>query len=131
MVIFLPSVLALGSYYNTFPRIVSVSEVNLGPVTTGVEIYPLLELSLATDSGWRERDDVRVEALKIDFKANKYGTGNFAKPSVIISSTSPEGKDEELISDIDGKVKMDNGKSTISALKALKVALNFMSCPIS
>lgn len=131
MVIFLPSVLALGLYYNAFPGIVSVSEVNLGPVTTGIKTYPVEELSVAQDSGWREREDTRVEALKVDFKANKYGTGNFAKPSVHISSSSPEGRDEEVMSDQDGLVKLDNGKSTIKALRDLKVALNFMSCPIS
>ena len=112
-----------------FPRIVSVSEVNLGPVTTGTRIYPLEDLSVAQDSGWRDLQDVRVEALKVDFKDNKYGTGNFCKPSVIISSSSPAEHDEEVKSDIDGLVKLDNGKSTIQTLKHLKVALNFMSCP--
>ena len=131
MVICLPSVLALGSYYNAFPRIVSVSEVNLGPITTGIESYPLEELSVAQDSSWREYDKVRVDALKIDFKAGKYGVGNFSKPSVLISSSSPEGNNEEAKSDVDGLVKLDNGKSTIIALKDLKVALNFTSCPIS
>jgi len=107
------------------------TEVNLGPVTTGVETYPLGELSVAQDSGWRDLEVVRVDALKVDFKANKYGTGNFSKPSVLISSSSPEGSDEEVKSDQDGLTKLDNGKSTIKALKDLKVVLNFMSCPIS
>ena len=128
---FLPSVLALGSYYNAFPRIVSVSEVNMGPVSTGIKWYLLGDLSVASDSGWREADDDRVDAHKGDFRACKYGTGNYGKPSVHISSSSPEGKDEEMMSDIDGLVKLDNGKSTIKALKDLKVALNCMSCPIN
>jgi hypothetical protein len=34
-------------------------------------------------------------------------------------------------SDIDGLTRLDNGKCTIKALRDLKVALNFMSCPIS
>ena len=117
--------------YNAFSRIVSVSEVNLGPVTTGIVIYPLGELSVAQDSSWRGFDEVRVDALKVDFKAGKYGVGNFSKPSVLISACSPEGKDEAVISDIDGLVKLDNGKSTIKALKDMKVAINFTSCPIS
>ena len=131
MVICLPSVLALGSHYNAFSRIVSVSEVNFGPVTTGIVIYPLDELSVANDSSWRAFDKVRVDALKIDFKAGKYGVGNFSKPSVLMSSSNKEGNDEEAKSDVDGLMKLDNGKSTIIALKDLKVALNFTSCPIS
>ena len=70
-----------------------------------------------------------MDALKLDFKAGKYGTDNLAKPSALISSSSPEGNDEEMKSDIDGLIKLDNGKSTIQTLKELKVALNFMSCP--
>jgi len=108
-----------------------ISQVNLGPITTGIESYPVDDLSMATDSGWRELDDVRVDALKVDFRNGKYGTGNFSKPSVQISSSSPEGNDEEVKSDIDGLTRLDNGKSTIKALRDLKVALNFMSCPIS
>jgi len=106
-----------------------VSEVNLGPITTGTHIYPLEDLSVAQDSGWRDLQVGRVEALKVDFKDNKYGTCNFSKPSVVISSSSPEGHDEEIKSDIDGLTRLDNGKSTIQALKELKVALNFLSCP--
>ena len=131
MVICLPSVLALGSHYNAFSRIVNVSEVNLGPVTTGIVIFPLGELSVAKDSSWREKDQMRVDALKIDFKDGKYGVGNFSKPSVLISTTSPEGNDEAVKSDVDGLVRLDNGKSTIIALKEMQVALNFTSCPIS
>ena len=89
------------------------------------------DLSLASDSGWRAVDVERKESLKKDFKDNKYGTGNFSKPSVVISSSSAEGKDEEKLSDIDGKGVLDNGKSTIGALRDLKAALNFTSCPIS
>jgi hypothetical protein len=89
------------------------------------------DLSVAADSGWHELDGVRVDALKVDFRNGKYGTGNFSKPSVQISSSSPEGNDEEVKSDIDGLTRLDNGKSTIKALRDLKVALNFMSCPIS
>ena len=87
------------------------------------------EISTAQDSSWREIQQPRVDALKLDFKAGKYGTDNLAKPSVLISSSSPEGNDEEMKSDIDGLIKLDNGKSTIQTLKELKVALNFMSCP--
>jgi len=108
-----------------------VGEVNLGPVSTGIVWYLLGDLSVASDSGWREADDDRVDAHKSDFRACKYGTANYGKPSVHISSSSPEGKDEEMMSDIDGLVKLDNGKSTIKALKDLKVALNCMSCPIN
>ena len=85
---------------------------------------------MATDSGWRPIENLRVEALKVDFMGNKYGTGNFCKPSVCISGSSPESHDLELRSDLDGGVRLDNGKSTIKALKDLKVALNFTSCLI-
>ena len=46
-------------------------------------------------------------------------------------SSSPEGNDEEVKSDVDGLVTLDNGKATIMALKALQVALNFTRCLIS
>ena len=105
--------------------------MNLGPITTGTKTYDLSDLSLAGDSSWRELDEARVKALKVDFKACKYGTGNFAKPSVVINSSSAEGHDEEKLSDIDGQIMLDNGKSTIYSLWDLKVALNFTSCPIS
>ena len=62
-----------------------------------------------------------MEALKVDFKAGKYGTDNMAKPSVLISSSSPDGNDEEMKSDIDGLIRLDNGKSTIQTLKELKL----------
>ena len=106
-------------------------EVNLGPVTTGTQTYSLDDLSVAQDSGWRDFDEARVESLKVDYKACKYGTGNYGKPSVVINTSSAEGRDEEKISDIDGLAVLDNGKSDIQALKHLKVALNFTSCPIS
>lgn len=108
----------------------SLSEVNLGPVTTGTKTYPLVDFSRASDNGWRPLQEVRVEALKKDFKANKYGTGNFSKPSVVISSSSAGGADEEMVSDIDGGVLLDNGQSTIKALLELKVALQSTSCLI-
>ena len=107
-----------------------MSEANLGPITTGTTIYELDDISVATDSGWREIEVLRVEALKVDFMAGKYGTGNFCKPSVCISGSSPESHDLELRSDLDGGVRLDNGKSTIKTLKDLKVALNFTSCLI-
>ena len=107
-----------------------MSEANLGPTTTGTSTYDLDDISVATDSGWREIELLRVEALTVDFMAGKYGTGNFCKPSVIISGSSPENHDTELRSDLDGCVRLDNGKSTIKTLKDLKVALHFTSCLI-
>ena len=104
-------------------------EVNQGPVTVGTKVYSLPALSVAADGGWREEDQVHVEALKLDFKARKYGAANFAKPSVEIATTTKEGVHEERVSELDGLVALDNGKSTIKVLKELKVVLNFMRCP--
>ena len=105
-----------------------MSEVNQGPISTGVDIFELDDLSVATDSGWRELEEARVAALKQDFKENKYGTGNFSKPTVIVSASSPEGHDELLKSAIDGNILLDNGVATIQTLKELKVVPNLTGC---
>jgi len=101
--------------------------VNLGPTTTGTEVYAVDEISVAADSGFRKADEHRVSCLLEDFKGLKYGTGNFCKPSVQESSTT----EDKVISAVDGLVVLDNGKSTITALRRLKAALNAMSCLIN
>jgi hypothetical protein len=93
----------------------------------GCQVYTMDDISMASDSGWRGKDEMRTASLVEDVQAGKYGAGNFCSPSLLMSSTT----DEPILSSLDGKAVLDNGKSTISALMRLKATLNFTSCPIS
>jgi len=97
----------------------------------GSKVYNISDLSIATDSGWRGVDKHRIGLLIEDFKDGKYGTNVLGKPSTVVKP-APDNKFEEVTSLLDGKFLLDNGKSTISALRKLKAraTLPILLCPI-
>ena len=76
---------------------------------------PLDDFSMGEDSGWREHDADRVQQLTDIFKAGEYGATTLSIPSVLMGQ---HGK--VLLSREDGRYRINNGRSTTAALKALK-----------
>ena len=73
------------------------------------------ELSIAEDSGWRELDSERVAELADLFRAGDYGATTLAAPSVLFGENQ-----QYLQSQVDGRIRLNNGLSTIAALKLLE-----------
>ena len=76
---------------------------------------PLDDFSMGEDSGWREHDADRVQQLIDIFKSGEYGSTTLSIPSVLMGQHG-----DVLLSREDGRYRINNGRSTISALKALK-----------
>jgi hypothetical protein len=76
--------------------------------------FKLDDLSVGTDSGWREYDADRIEELVTAFKAGDYGATTLAIPSVLATP----GHDLQTSRE-DGRYRLNNGKSTVAALKML------------
>ena len=74
------------------------------------------ELSVAEDSGWRDLDTERVAELADLFRAGDYGATTLAAPSVFFGENG-----KYLQSKEDGRIRLNNGLSTIAALKLLEI----------
>ncbi len=72
------------------------------------------DLSVEEDSGWREWDEERVSQLADAFMTGDFGATTLAIPSVLADS-------ERVLrtSQVDGRTRLNNGKSTVGALKRL------------
>ena len=89
---------------------------NASPVILRTERVQLDDISICADSGWRESDPREIAILKDKFKAGEYGNGILAIPSILCFDERPK------VSTEDGRYLINNGRSTISALKMLKQA---------
>lgn len=86
---------------------------NLAPETIDTKIISLDDISIAEDSGWRELDAERVTELVDSFRKGEYGHGILTIPSVLSF------QDVLKKSSTDGRLLLNNGKSTVAALKKL------------
>ena len=78
-------------------------------------VFDVNDLSCAADSGWRELCEHRVAELTQLFKQGDFGQTTLSAPSALC------GPDKQpLESTVDGKIRLNNGKSTIAALQKLK-----------
>ncbi len=88
------------------PEVIETCRIKLG------------DLSISEDSGWRPLDPERVAELVAVFKDGDFGATTLAIPSVLADS-------EKLIksSREDGRFRLNNGKSSVAALKQLAAEL--------
>ena len=76
---------------------------------------PLDDISVAEDSGWRVLDEDRVSELLDVFKHGDFGATTLAMPSILCDDDS-----KPILSREDGRARLNNGKSTVAALKKLR-----------
>ena len=84
------------------------------PKIVGSTRIPLDDLSVAEDSGWRDEDEERVIELVQMIKDGQWGATTMAKPSVL------QGAGNVLISAIDGRTLLNNGKQVVIALSRVR-----------
>ena len=89
----------------------------LGPMTVDTVRLPVLDISIAADSGWRELDQEDVDRLTRLFREGDYGVGILTIPSVQVDFQK---KMKESVAD--GRALLNNGKSTVAALQQLAKA---------
>ena len=87
--------------------------INGRPQILKTERVKLDDISVCEDSGWRERDSGEIAILREKFKAGEYGIGILTIPSILCWDEKPK------CSCDDGRYLINNGMSTISALKDL------------
>ena len=87
--------------------------INAQPKVIRTERVKLSDISTAADSGWREKDDARIEEMATMFRAGEFGVGILTIPSLLMVHGQPK------LSVDDGKTLINNGMSTIEALKHL------------
>ena len=75
------------------------------------EVIQLHDISVESDSSWREPDAEEVERLYQLIKAGEYGNTTLKGPSL-----RSENK-KVLPSNVDGKAKLSNGKRIVMALQ--------------
>ena len=68
-------------------------------------------LSIAIDSSWRSLDQEHCDTLCAQIKEGKWGRTTLSRPSVRMQD-----KTEPMLSSVDGKAKLRNGKHIIAAL---------------
>ena len=91
----------------------SIASVNGRPKILKTERVKLDDISVCDDSGWRERDPREITILRDKFKAGEYGNGILTIPSILCWDQKPK------VSLDDGRWLINNGRSTIAALKEL------------
>ena len=94
----------------------SVVHGNGRPTILKTERVKLEDISICEDSGWRESDPREIAILTEKFKAGEYGNGILTIPSILCWDEKPK------VSTEDGRYLINNGRSTISALKMLQQA---------
>ena len=72
-------------------------------------------LSVAEDSSWRELDEDHIENLICQIEEGKWGRTNVARPSVRMLT-----KDDVMLSTIDGKQRLRNGKHIVVAVTRVR-----------
>ena len=87
--------------------------LNRAPKVVATSFYPLMDIGVGTDSGWRETDEQRVQDLIDTFKRGEFGINVLANPSILLY-------DGLFKVDVGGKTRLANGKSAITALQRLK-----------
>ncbi len=87
--------------------------------------FALDDISDADDSGWRERDATRIAELCEVFKSGDFGNTTLGIPSVLADADEQHGlkKSRE-----DGRYRLNNGKSTVIALKMLMEEWSKSTC---
>ncbi len=75
---------------------------------------PVMDISVAADSGWRPLDEPRVTELMQAFRQGEFGLGILVMPSVLCHAGVPK------VSVHDGRRRVNNGKSTVCALQRLQ-----------
>ena len=78
------------------------------------QLVPLQEVSLATDSGWRDVDEGHVATLKAMITRGDWGSTTLAGPSLIAEGG------HIILSKEDAKFVIFNGLQIVSALLRLK-----------
>ena len=87
--------------------------VNGRPSVLKTERVMLDDISVCEDSGWRDVDAGEIAILREKFRAGEYGIGILTIPSILCWNGQPKNSSD------DGRWLLNNGKSTISALKEL------------
>ena len=83
-------------------------------------VFDVDDLSCAFDSGWRELDEQRVAELTQAFKQGDFGQTTLSAPTALGGRKKDSEEMKLLESSVDGKYRLNNGKSTIAALQQLK-----------
>jgi len=91
---------------------------NMAPRVVRTEEVMLNEISVEEDSGWRPICEVMVTTLMGTFRSGDYGSGILTIPSLLMIDN------KAAISTRDGRTRINNGKSTIVALKRLEEEYN-------
>ena len=80
----------------------------------GSDRVSLADLSLEDDSVWRALEASHVEELKTKILEGEYGQTTMSTPTVLVDQN-----DSPIVSVVDGKIILDNGKHFISALVSI------------
>ena len=103
------------------PKNKVVKDSNMAPTVVRTEVVLLEDISVEEDSGWRPICETMVKTLMAMFRAGDYGSGILTIPSILLidGTFAPSTRD--------GRFRLNNGKSTITALKRLE--LEFRAIP--
>ena len=88
------------------------------------------DISLSEESGWRETREEVVQEFETEFPS-EYGRGIHRVPRVLVKEMPQENGAPEFATDEQGKALLDDGKSTIRALRALAVKFQAGDLPES
>ena len=94
---------------------IRVKAKNKAPTTVKTERVPLCDISVAKDSGWRALNNRHVTALASKFRKGEYGHNILGVPRIRLGCATKE----PLVSSMDGKYMLNNGKCCIQALLQL------------